>query len=95
MHKENCSLIDDNVRIQRIVTASDEVDYYNRLHWFVSIRQKRDAAVKYFESLLICNEPEQEPESGSVRSSGQIARLVMKSMTVSRSASHSRCNELV
>ena len=83
MNKESSTLIDDNARIQEIVAALDDVDYYHRLSWFASIRQKRDAAMKYFESLLVPNEP--EPEG----SSGQIAQLVSRSMSVSGPASHS------
>lgn len=55
---------------QQWVAALDDIDYYHRRRWIDSIQQKRDAAMHYFESLLV------KSASGPEMSTGTTARNI-------------------
>jgi len=61
--------------IQQSEAALDDIDYYHRRRWIDSIRQKRDAAMHYFEALLV------QSASGPEMSTGTRARNI-RLMTV-------------
>ena len=74
---------EESRRTQQMVAALDDIDYYHRLRWIDSIRYKRDAAMHYFESLLVQNASELEMNTGTR------ARNVLSLMTVCRVVSFS------
>ena len=48
MNERNRLKPDDSGRIKHNVADLDDMDYYHRLRWVDSIRQKHNAAMNYF-----------------------------------------------